>query len=513
MKDRPEPAREQSSIASFMRDKKKYDANDPRQKRITDAITSFVAGTLQSLSIVEAEDFRDMIATVDPRAVVPSRKHLSSKLLEKNSGEIREKLMKAFDKVSRLSLAIDIWSNRQLRSYIGITVHFIINWKLHTALLTCKRFTGRHTADNIVAQYEEVINNFCITQKVSNIITDNASNMMKAFTFPGVQLLHQSDPESESGSDSETDLESDEAASDTELEETLLRYLPQHDACFAHTLQLVVKDGMKEIGSLHTLMSKVSSLVSHIRKSTHATDLLRDHRRVQAANATRWNSEIKMIRSVLQIPQDKLDQLDLDKAHKLTLYERNCLQDLCDIFVPFEEVTDITQGDKSVTCSFVVPCIRGLRVQMNEMHSRFNNKLVSALRKSIDKRLSIYEDKVLYKLAAILDPRFKLAWCKESEVQELQNVLTKEAESLLKENNQDKGQEDSPGTSMMLPPPVKKSGLFSYMTFSAAATSGSTSQCSQTQKASSWEITSYLSGPCLPEDTDPLRFWEQIRLC
>lgn len=79
---------------------------------------------------------------------------------------------------------------------------------------------------------------------------------------------------------------------------------------------------------------------------------------------------------------------------------------------------------------------------MTEMHSRFTNKLVSALIKSIDKRLSIYEGKVLYKLAAILDPRFKLAWWKESEVQELQNVLTKEAESLLKENSRDKTQED-----------------------------------------------------------------------
>ena len=336
--------------------------------------------------------------------------------------------------------------------------------------------------------------------------------MIKAFILPGFQSFHQSDPESESDSDLETDLENDETASDSELgEEELFIYLPQHDGCFAHTLQLVVKDGMKEIGSLHTLMSKVSALVSHICKSTHATDLLRDHRRVQTANATRWNSEVKMIRSVLQIPQDKLDQLDLDKVHKLTLYERSCLQDLCDIFVPFEEVTDITQGDKIVTCSFVVPCIRGLRIQMAEMHSRFNNKLVGALRKSLDKRLSIYEDKLLYKLAAILDPRFKLAWCKESEVQELRNVLTREAESLFSSLNtcqdtQDKAQEDSAGTSMMLPPPVKQSRLFSYLTVSAAATSGSTSQ---TQKTSSSEVTSYLSDPCLPEDTDPLRFWEQ----
>ena len=61
---------------------------------------------LQSLSVVETEDFKDMKATIDPGAVVPSRKHLSSKLLEEKSTEIREQLMKAFDKVSRLPLQL-----------------------------------------------------------------------------------------------------------------------------------------------------------------------------------------------------------------------------------------------------------------------------------------------------------------------------------------------------------------------------------------------------------------------
>lgn len=196
---------------------------------------------------------------------------------------------------------------------------------------------------------------------------------------------------------------------ESEHSEKPFMYLPQHNGCIVHSLQLVVKDGMKEIGFLRPLVSKVSALVSHIRKSTHTTDHLQEHQRVHTANTTRWNCEVKMIRSVLQIPPDKLDQLDLGKVLKLTLYERNCLQDICDILVPFEEATDITQGDKIVTCSIVVSCIRGLRIQMTEMYSRFNSKLVSALRKSLEKRLSVYEDNLLYRLAATLDPRFKLA--------------------------------------------------------------------------------------------------------
>ena len=77
-----------------------------------------------------------------------------------------------------------MWSNRQMRSYLGMTAHCIIDWKMHSFMLACKRFTGRHTADNILQEYEE-ISFYNIPDKVSDIVTDNASNMMCTFSLPG----------------------------------------------------------------------------------------------------------------------------------------------------------------------------------------------------------------------------------------------------------------------------------------------------------------------------------------
>ena len=90
---------------------------------------------------------------------------------------------------------------------------------------------------------------------------------------------------------------------------------------------------MKDIGSLHKVINKASSIVSHIKKSIHASEFLEDFKRVQASNVTRWNSEVKMIRSVLNIPADKLDQLD---TQKLTHHDRSLLTDLLEILSPFE---------------------------------------------------------------------------------------------------------------------------------------------------------------------------------
>lgn len=179
-------------------------------------------------------------------------------------------------------------------SFIGITAHFISDWKLLSAVLACRRFTGRHTADNISAQYEEVVNEFNIAEKVTHIVSDNASNMVKAFKLPGYNANSQSDRDDTSDTDGRSDTELDD-----DVSSDVFAHLPQHDGCFAHTVQLVVKGGMKAAGALRSVIGKASNIVSHARKSTNSTELLEGHRKLQAANVTRWNSEITMIQSVL----------------------------------------------------------------------------------------------------------------------------------------------------------------------------------------------------------------------
>ena len=50
-------------------------------------------------------------------------------------------------------------------------------------MLACKRFKGRHTTENVLSQYEEVLSNYQLGSKVSRVTTDNASNMFKAFSL------------------------------------------------------------------------------------------------------------------------------------------------------------------------------------------------------------------------------------------------------------------------------------------------------------------------------------------
>lgn len=103
------------------------------------------------------------------------------------------------------------------------------------------------------------------------IVTDNAANMKKAFKvrFP----LENEDVEEED--DAEGIDEGDEglwqglAEEDAEpVDQTLRVNSKVRISCFAHTLQLVVNDGMKDTKAIGRAIAKSSKLATFLHKST-----------------------------------------------------------------------------------------------------------------------------------------------------------------------------------------------------------------------------------------------------
>ena len=293
------------SMSDYIPGTQKYAANDVRQTAITEALVSYVAGDLLPLSVVESKYFRNLMEKANPKYQVPCRKHFTSKLIHEKLSQVRSNIISELKSTENICLTINLWSNRQMRAFLGITGHYIINWKLNSIMLACSRFKGKHTADKIQQEYEETVSCFEIGHKVSNIVTDNAANMVKAFNFsiPGFEMGSTASVDESEGyvnqlcDDTET---SDDDCSDT------FETLPKHTGCFAHTLQLVVRDGLNECGGhLKQIISKASSIVSYVRKSVNASDLLQDEKRLQAANSTRWNSQFYMLNSVLAVIRRK----------------------------------------------------------------------------------------------------------------------------------------------------------------------------------------------------------------
>lgn len=126
-------------------------------------------------------------------------------------------------------------------------------------------FLGPHTGDIIKTTVDTVLTEFDLVAKVNFIISDNASNVVKAFqiALPGTEELGL-DTIEEVGSDDEWDENGLDVPDDLTIDGDLVAHL----RCFAHSLQLVVRDGMKQTKGFTTLLRKCCKLASMLHIST-----------------------------------------------------------------------------------------------------------------------------------------------------------------------------------------------------------------------------------------------------
>ncbi len=325
-----------------------------------------------------------------------------------------------------VSVTADIWSDRTLRSYLGVTAHACNSTAnentLKSFLLDCRRFKGRHSADNIVAAFDEILEEYNINDKVEFIITDNASNMKKAFKFV---MDHSDDSEDEE----------DMVGEGEPLDRNFTLGSRQRLSCFAHSLQLVVGDGLKEVKCLSQAISKVSKLANLLHSSTVFKDkfeaVFGNGKGIPVATVTRWNSTFKQTHAITELDHTTLTEMCSPDFKNVVITTREWaqLRELCLILGPFAEATELTEGEKIVTISMVVPTVLDLNTHLIQMDSPKSlcRPLIRALRESLQQRFSgIFialhmaepEDHSfdapfchdIYSQAAMLDPQFGMSW-------------------------------------------------------------------------------------------------------
>ena len=133
----------------------------------------------------------------------------------------------------------------------------------------------------------------------SIIITDSAANMIKAFSLPGFERLGNEECEDNDHSDGDED----DGLQPIENEDVYneLVEISTHICCFAHTIKMVIKDGFKQAGIINKVLSKVSTIVSHVHKPIYASEILESEKPLQNATVTHWNSELNMVQSILRV--------------------------------------------------------------------------------------------------------------------------------------------------------------------------------------------------------------------
>ena len=145
-------------------------------------------------------------------------------------------------------------------------------WEVKSLLIACSQLHGRHTGENIVSELEEIVTRLKISDKVYRVVTDNASNVKKAFadkvSMPSVEV----EAESEESEQEDEDIEETDG-SDAEVEAVEL----------------------EKINILQRVLAKAARNVNHVKKSTVATEKIERlyGKTLASINETRWISQLK----------------------------------------------------------------------------------------------------------------------------------------------------------------------------------------------------------------------------
>lgn len=152
-----------------------------------------------------------------------------------------------------------------------------------------------------------------------------------------------------------------------------------HFGCYAHSLNLVVENALQII---KPQIDKVKRIVAYVKKSTVSSERLqkyqvqqgRDPKRLVQAVETRLNSTYFMLKGFVELEEAVRSTLGFVDQNLPTINAEDwqLYTQICQISLPFEEVTCSMSGEKYITGSSVIIVTRCLKEACQKLTDRID---------------------------------------------------------------------------------------------------------------------------------------------
>ena len=373
---------QQQTLETAFQRREKFPKDSPKATKITDKIVEFIVLDDQPLSVVENVGFRRLMEHLEPRYSLPGRKYISETALPKLYEAVGEHISCMLKDAHAISFTTDIWSSDVCpMSLLSLTSHWVdreTSFTPRSAVLHANEFRGSHTGKLIAEAIEGMLVQWKIPKSnIHVVLRDNASNMKKAMDEMDVPSL----------------------------------------GCFAHTLQLVVHEGLLSQRSVSDALANGRKIVGHFKHSPLATTRLEDLqkdlqmpvKRLHQDVATRWNSTYYMAESLLEQKRSiSAYGADHDLPVTLTANQWALLEKAITVLAPFEELTRQMSSSTSSAAEVIpsVTVLKRLLARENEEDTGIKT-MKKTLLEAVQKRFKTIENEPLYAVATLLDPRFK----------------------------------------------------------------------------------------------------------
>ena len=395
-KQRKLTAINQMTLEESFSQKKYWDINDKRSVSIHQKIMNMMAMDNQPFSITEDQGFIELLAHVQPKYMIPSRRYFSDVMLPKTFKEIKARLLAQLDEIHapHVSFTSDIWtSQHSVESFISLTAHWVDEeFQRCSGVLSAQHFPGSHTGENIDQMVSKMMREWEISEERQHILVrDGASNMPLGLRLANVASVH----------------------------------------CFLHILDLVLKDSIFSQRTIIDLCAKVRRIATHFNHSSLARNELKNLQAEQGINlplfpvqdvSTRWNSTYLMLERALTLKRPLQIYTANHDVPVLSLNEWNLCEKFLRILQPFFEITKQVSSENS-TLGDVIPHVvaldrylskhghdSGVQTTKTEIRNALRQRLLSCL----PNKLNVKDDKN-YVITMVVDPRYKLKFLDNKE--------------------------------------------------------------------------------------------------
>ena len=486
--------------------KKIWDINDSRSKGIHKAVMKMIALDNQPFSMVEDDGFIELMAHLQPRYMIPSRRYFSETMLPALYDELRSAVVDelAVPEGHFVSFTSDIWTcSSSNETFISLSGHWIkTDFTRRNAVLAAAHFPGSHTGFNIAEMFNKMWSDWELDESRRNLLVrDGASNMNSACQMANIPAIH----------------------------------------CTVHRLQLVVHDAILSQSNIKDLLAKCRRVATHFNHSALACAEIK---RLQQEDGmeprlpvqdvpTRWNSAYLMVERMVALKRPILvylsnhSELPTISAKEWQLSER-----FLHVLKPFFDLTKEMSAEAS-SLSSVIPSIAALELFLTKTGhdsgvQKTRQALLEALRNRFlsnsagpgTKHLNVMEEKH-YVTATVIDPRFKTQFFKKAEDQDNAKALL--LGELLSNRHGDHGPndgtEESAGSSGSSSPLETETADLFGACFDEIAGQGDagpsgakrrrTEQGDGHLEEAAKEVERFLSQTLAPRKTDPLEWWKE----
>ncbi|XP_076283019.1 zinc finger BED domain-containing protein 4-like [Lasioglossum baleicum] len=366
------------------------ETNSTRSKVITKSIAEMMIRDCQPFCIVEDVGFKNLIRMLEPRYKLPSRTTFSESIVPAIYKDEKKRVATILEKdittTETFAFTTDGWTSKSNESYLSVTVHYMNNnFVIQNFTLKIHNVTESHTGEHINSFLRNTVREWNLDKTEFHIyfVTDNAANMVKA----------------------------------VRLSPTWER-IP----CFAHTLQLTIKDAMKPCTGLASLLQKCRRIVGHFHRSSTANEKLKMEQTVQYPERTplkliidcqtRWNSQFDMINRLINVRRALHHVLcEPDMPDLFTAREWTEMEKYSTYLKLFKEATEMMSVQDTPTLPSYIPTVHAIRDRLTKIQENDSDSEVAKLKRNLitelDARFSFATNMECLVASMLLDPRIK----------------------------------------------------------------------------------------------------------